>query len=135
MKKIILVVLGLVAFSQAFAQSRVDRNGNIILGNGRTTVRIEVGDSRDDREILSRVRRLEQAVRDLQVQVYQLQSEPRVITLNACSGDFFSVGYVFAKAESRSEAIARVMTECQRKGGGIFCKQSDVRCELIEERL
>ncbi len=118
----------------AFAQSRV-RNGNIDLGNGRSTIRIEIGDDRDDREMLRRVRNLESAVRDLQDQVYQLQSQPRTISLHVCSANIFSVGTIVAKAESRIESIASVMAQCDRRGGGIFCKERDIRCEVSVERI
>jgi hypothetical protein len=133
MKFVVAMLLSLVTVS-AFAQSRV-RNGSIDLGNGRSTIRIEIGDDRDDREMLRRVRNLERAVRDLQDQVYQLQAQPRTITLNVCSGNFFSVGTIVGKAESRVEAVARVMDECNRRGGGIFCKERDVKCEISEERI
>lgn len=133
MKFVVAIIVSLMAFS-AFAQSRV-RNGNIDLGNGRSTVRIEIGDDRDDREMLRRVRNLERAVRDLQDQVYQLQAQPRTITVHVCSGTFFSVGTLVGKATSRTEAMARVMGECNRNGGGIFCKERDVRCEITEERI
>lgn len=133
MKFIVAMLISVVTVS-AFAQSRV-RNGNIDLGNGRSTIRIEIGDDRDDREMLRRVRNLERAVRDLQDQVYQLQAQPRTITLNVCSANFFSVGTIIGKAESRIEAVASVMDQCNRRGGGIFCKERDVRCEVTEERL
>jgi hypothetical protein len=134
MKKIILAIITLVFMSQVYAQSRIGRDGNIILDGGRTTVRIEIGDERDDRELLQRVRRLEHAVRDLQNKVYDLQTQPRTVTMNVCTGNFFSVGTLVAKAASRTEAMAMVMTDCQSKGGGIFCKEKDIRCEQVEER-
>lgn len=133
MKFVVAMLVSLITVS-AFAQSRV-RNGSIDLGNGRSTIRIEIGDDRDDREMLRRVRNLERAVRDLQDQVYQLQAQPRTITLNVCSGNFFSVGTIIGKAESRIEAVASVMDQCNRRGGGIFCKERDVRCEITEERI
>lgn len=133
MKFVAAIVVSLMAFS-ALAQSRV-RNGSIDLGNGRSTIRIEIGDDRDDREMLRRVRNLERAVRDLQDQVYQLQSQPRTITLHVCRGTFFSVGTLVSKAISRAEAIASIMTECEDKDGGIFCKERDIKCEVVEERI
>ena len=72
---------------------------------------------------------------DLQDQVYQLQAQPSTITVHVCSGTFFSVGTLVAKASTRTEAMARVIGECNRKGGSIFCKERDVKCEITEERI
>jgi len=132
--KLLTAIILLTISVSSFAQSRV-RDGRIDLGGGRTTVRIEIGDDRDDREMLRRVRNLERAVRDLQDQVYQLQSQPRTISLHVCTGNFFSVGTIVSKAQSRLEAVANVMNECNRKNGGIFCKEREIRCELTEELL
>jgi hypothetical protein len=133
MKFVVAMLVSLITAS-AFAQSRV-RDGRIDLGNGRSTIRIEIGDDRDEREMLRRVRNLERAVRDLQDQVYQLQSQPRTISLHVCSGNFFSVGSIVGKAESRTESVASVIDQCNRRGGGIFCNERDVKCEVSVERL
>lgn len=147
MKKIISLVLVLsvvLSSLSAFAQSRRDDrrddrqgSGTVVLRDGRSIVRIEVGDDRDDRDTLMRVRRLEQAVRDLQDKVYELQtnSAPRTQTVYVCSGDIFHVGFVMGKATSRTEAKAIALRQCQTKGGGIFCKESEISCEQTEERI
>lgn len=134
MKQIIALMLAVGTLLSAVAHAN-ERRGDLRDRDGRAIVRIEIGDDRDDRDMLRRVRRLEQAVRDLQNQVYQLQDAPRTITTNVCSGNFFSAGTFTGKAESRIEAISIVIAKCQRAGGGIFCKERDVRCETVEERL
>lgn len=134
MKQIIALLLAVGTLLSAVAHAN-ERRADLRDREGRSIVRIEIGDDRDDRDMLRRVRRLEQAVRDLQTQVYQLQDAPRTVTMNVCSGNFFSAGTFVGKAESRIEAMAIVIAKCQRAGGGIFCKERDVRCDTIEERL
>lgn len=128
MKKLSFLFLALAMITgSVFAQR--DMGGSINLRDGRTTVRINVGDDRDDRDMLMRIRRLEQAVRDLQDKVYDLQSAPRTQQVVVCSGDFFSVGMVMAKAPSEIEARGSVIAQCQAKNGGIFCKDRDIKCQ------
>jgi hypothetical protein len=126
----------------AFAQSRGDRDdnrrNNVTLRDGRTILRINIGDDRDDREMLLRVRRLEEAVRDLQDQVYQLATAPVYRTVHSCSGDMFGIGQVSGSGQSRAEAVVNAMADCQRKNGGrssMFCKERDLSCFTREERM
>lgn len=141
MKKTLLAtaIFSLLLSIGASAQSRGgnDVEGSIRMDNGRTTVRINVGDSRDDRDMLKRVYRLEQAVRDLQEQVYKLQSQPTRRNVVVCSAEFFSVGSVLAKGGTRVEAMAHLLQECRNRGGSkIFCEEDDadnLRCETTQE--
>lgn len=139
MKKLIFAIalISTILSTGAFAQRRDDRgNGRVTVGNGRSIVRIEIGDDRDDREILMRVRRLEEAVRDLQDQVYQLQSQPQRREIWVCSGEMFSIGSVIGKATTMGEAKVNAMNDCRRKNRGsdsIFCKQADLICEQTFE--
>lgn len=143
MKNLLSLAFLMVALMSvsAFAQSRGDRdNGrnNVTLRDGRTILRIDIGDDRDEREMLLRVRRLEEAVRDLQDQVYQLATTPRVRTVHTCSGDMFSIGRVSGSGQSRAEAIIKAMEDCQRQNGGsssMFCKERDLSCFTREERM
>lgn len=143
MKKIISLVLVLsvvLSSLSAFAQSRRgnrDDRGTVVLRDGRSIVRIEVGDDRDDRDMLMRVRRLEQAVRDLQDKVYELQTSniPRTQTIYVCSANVFSVGVVIGKATTKIEAKAAAIKQCQAKGGSIFCNEEELSCEQSEERI
>lgn len=140
MKAFIVLALALVSLS-SFAQrgGRGDREGSVTLGDGRNIVRIEVGDDRDDREMLRRVRRLEQAVREMQEQVYQLQSTPAPRrSYVACSGQFFSVGTVSARGNTETEARGNLAQACEARGNhSMHCDASgtrnSVRCERGEE--
>ena len=63
-------------FSQAQSVNDI-LGGEINLSDGRSTVRISIGNDRfDQRRLIQRVRLLEQAVRDLQDVVYDLQANP-----------------------------------------------------------
>lgn len=126
MKKFSIIAIAfLIMATSAFAQGRRNNHDSDIIRDGRTIIRINVGDDRDERDLLRRVHRLEQAVRDLQDKIYELNSSREI---KVCSGDFFTIGTVIAKAPSELEARAIVMTNCQRKGGGIFCKEKDIKC-------
>jgi hypothetical protein len=137
-----VLMLALMSVS-AFAQSRSDRNNdngrnNMTLRDGRTILRIDIGDDRDDREMLMRVRRLEEAVRDLQDQVYQLVVTPRYRTVHSCSGEMFSIGFVTGSGLSKGEAVNNAMADCQRKNNGrqsMFCKERDLACSTRDERM
>ena len=135
MKKLLALLSVLIIASQslvAFADPG-PRSGRLTLRDGRSIVRIEVGDERDDREMLRRIHRLESAVRDLQDQVYQLQTAPRTITRHVCSADFFTVGIVVGRGNTMIEAKAEAIRQCQVRGGNIFCKERELRCETVEE--
>ncbi len=145
MKKLVALVLTLVSIS-AFAQRDGGRggrsDGRLDIGDGRSIIRIDIGDDRDDRDMLRRLHRMEQAVRELQDQVYQLSTlppAPRTIDVYVCSGRFDMVrgGVIIEKASSKTEAQAKVIRTCaQRDNGSTFwCDRSSITCELTQERL
>ncbi|WPU64733.1 hypothetical protein [Peredibacter starrii] len=151
MKKIIsfVLVLSVVLSSlSAFAQSRRDDRrddrkdgGTVVLRDGRSIVRIEVGDDRDDRDTLMRVRRLEQAVRDLQDKVYELQANSaprtRIVTTHVCSVTTNFDGTFVGKASTRVEAEALARQKCQNQRVA-FCTNANVtpaRCEVVQEEV
>lgn len=138
MKKLIVLILALGTITSAFAQAgpRTEANGSIKLGDGRNVVRISVGDDRDERDMLRRIHRLEQAVRDLQDQVYQLQSAPQQVSVkvHVCTGKMFRAGQVTGKGSSRVEAIGNAMDDCSAKRGDIFCEEDKLRCDTYQER-
>lgn len=130
--KFLLAALFILTSVSAFAQRDID--GSVVLRDGRTILRINVGDDRDDRDSLIRIRRLEQAVRDLQDQVYQLQTAPRRESYVVCSGEFFVAGTMSARGNTETEARANLSSACQSKGvHSMHCRTSrnenNVRCE------
>lgn len=143
MKAALALVL-IVASLSSFAQSRGrndNRNdnrpveGQITMRDGRTTVRINVGE--DDRDQNMRIRRLEQAVRDLQAQVYDLQDvqvQTRIQTTHVCSMVTPFTGTFVGKASTRIEAEAVTRQRCQQ-GRGDFCSTNAVRCEVVQEEI
>ena len=150
MKFIIIILLAsmsLTALAQRHGNDRPRHDGSLTLRDGRSILRIDVGDDRDDRDMLRRVRRLEQAVRDLQDQVYQLQVAPPpppiVVaapiprrTVYVCGGQFFTAGYLSARGYTESEARANLNSVCQRSGEGICITGShnrNIRCETTLE--
>lgn len=136
MKKLSFLILSLLILStSAFAQRNGGNNndGSVVLRDGRRVILIQVGDDRDERDMMKRVIRLEKAVMDLQNQVYQLQTNIPGREITVCSGNFFSVGTIVAKAPTQTEARAKVISQCQSKDGGIFCKEKDVTCETSLE--
>lgn len=145
MKKIIASVLLLAivlssvsAFAQRDRDHRNNNNGrgSVILRDGRTIVRIDVGEE-NDREMALRIRRLEQAVRDLQAQVYDLRdTEPRtrVVTTHICSMTTTFDGTFVGKATSKIEATAITRQKCEQADAS-FCSSNTVTCEQIQEQV
>jgi len=138
MKKFILLALALLSLSAVAQRRGDDRDGSLTLRDGRNIMRIEIGDDRDDRDMLRRVRRLEQAVRDLQDQVYQLQSTPVAAPRRhyvVCSGTYFRAGPLSARANTETEARASLMSQCASRANQMFCGPLDgeVRCERGQE--
>ena len=145
MKAVLSLVLILASLS-SFAQSRRDprndnRNdnrpveGQIVMRDGKTTVRINVGE--DDRDQNARIRRLEQAVRDLQAQVYDLQDtqvSTRIVTTHVCSLKTTFEGTMVGKSSSRVEAEAEARNKCVR-ARALSCSTTSVTCERIEEEV
>lgn len=133
--KVLFALLMIVTAVTASAQSRPgrnDRDGRIILRDGNTTVRIGIND-RSDTAI--RIRLLEEAVRDLQAQVYDLRDEPRtqVVTMHVCTMNTTFNGSFIGKASSKIEAESITRNNCQRHGRESFCSSNRVTCERVDE--
>jgi hypothetical protein len=127
------LIIGLFLISSFSSMASDSVSGRLSLRDGRNIVRIEIGDDKDDRQLLRRVRDLEMAVRDLQNQIYQLQDRPVARTFHICTGKFFSIGSIDGDAkETYSLALSDLMKKCERAGGGIFCKEEKATCETIQ---
>jgi hypothetical protein len=131
---LVLVVTSLAASAQN-RDRRDDRiDGRIIFRDGRSTVRISVNERND---VNLRIRMLEEAVRDLQAQVYDLRdAEPRtrVVTTHVCSMTTTFNGSFIGKASTRIEAEAITRQNCTRTRES-FCASNSVRCEVIQEEV
>jgi hypothetical protein len=126
MKKVILLALALMTLAGAAqAQSRRD------IRNASSIVRIELGDDRDDREMLKRIVRLERAVRELQEKVYDLEATPVRVEGAICSAKFFKAGYIEATAAGMVQARAEVLRQCEKLDGGIFCDSKEIKCNNL----
>jgi len=130
--KTLIAMLVLVTATTSFAQSRRD-NGRIEIGNGRSTVRITVNDRVDSNQN-ERIRRLEEAVRDLQNQVYDLRDQPQttIVRMNVCSLKSTFDGTFIGKASTRIEAEAEARNKCERARVN-FCSTTRVNCEVVDE--
>jgi hypothetical protein len=136
MKTLFAMIL-VVASLSASAQRNGGRNdgGRIVLRDGQTTVRIGIN---DNQELQHRVRLLEEAVRDLQAQVYDLRdAEPRtrVVTTHVCSMTTTFNGTFIGKASSRIEAEAISRQKCQTNGREHFCASNRVNCDQVTEEV
>ena len=126
MKKLLVLVLALASLS-AFAQYRSDE-GRITTRDGRTTVRISIGDNRNG-NVNQRIRLLEEAVRDLQDMVYDLQDSnrrPRIAYVCVMNTSFD--GTFIGKGSTKLEAEAITRQNCEA-GRARFCSSTRVTCE------
>lgn len=134
-KLIVLGLLALTALSTAYAQ-RVDADGRFRTRDGQSIIRISVGDSRSDRDLANRVRRLEQAVMDMQNRIYDLEASDtprtRPVDIFVCSLKTSFDGTFIGKANTKTEAEAITRNNCER-GGGSFCSSARVTCERTVE--
>jgi hypothetical protein len=131
--KFMIALIVLVSSVSTFAQSR-NSDGRVEIGGGRSTVRIVVGNDRQDANQNDRIRRLEQAVRDLQDQVFDLRDQPQttIVRTNVCSLKTTFDGTFIGKASTRTEAEAQVRNKCE-SAGAAFCSSTKVNCEIVEE--
>jgi hypothetical protein len=134
----ILTTMMLLSLSLgAFAQSRGNQiGGRIQFGDGQSTVRISVNERSD---VNLRIRLLEEAVRDLQAQVYDLRDASpatRIVTSHVCSLTTNFDGTFVGKASSQVEAIAIARQKCDASGAS-FCNTSvpKITCEKVVEEL
>lgn len=129
---LVLVVTSLAASAQSRRDDRLD--GRIIFRDGRSTVRISINERND---VNLRIRMLEEAVRDLQAQVYDLRdAEPRtrIVTTHVCSMNTSFNGTFIGKASTRIEAEAVTRQNCSRSRES-FCSSNRVNCEVIQEEV
>lgn len=130
--KVLLALMMIMTCLTASAQSRRSE-GRIDLRNGDSTVRISIGNDRADNYLLARrVRLLEEAVRDLQDQVYDLRENDvpreRSEKVVVCSLQTNFDGTFIGKASTRLEAEALARNNCQTAGAS-FCSSTEVKCE------
>lgn len=129
---LVLVVTSLAASAQNRRDDRLD--GRIIFRDGRSTVRISINERQD---MQLRIRMLEEAVRDLQAQVYDLRdAEPRtrIVTTHVCSMTTTFNGTFIGKASTKIEAEAVTRQQCSRSREA-FCASNRVSCEVIQEEV
>ena len=132
MKFLFCLVLLSVTVS-SFAQTRPS-SGRIDLGGGRSTIRVDIGTGRTDANQNDRIRRLEEAVRDLQYQVYDLRDQPQttIIRTNVCSLKTSFDGVFVGRGSTRVEAEAQARNKCQNARAS-FCTSTRVDCEVVDE--
>lgn len=114
-------ILTTLLTATAEAQSRRD--------NRSPSIRIEIGDDRDDREMLRRVHRLERAVRELQEKVYQLESTPAPQALVTCYGTMFIAGLVRGQGSTRAEAVMNALADCEKRAHPMHCEEKKLTCQ------
>lgn len=135
-KLIVLGLLALMGLSTAFAQRDLD--GRVRTRDGHSIIRITVGDSRSDRDLVNRVRRLEQAVMDLQDRIYDLEANDRPITravnVYVCSMTTSFDGTFVGKASTKIEAEAITRSKCTQARAA-FCGSNTVQCERTIEYI
>src|SRR5665648_295931 len=111
--KILLALIVVLTSLSVSAQSRSNRTSpRMTLRDGHSIVRIVI----DDREDLShRVRRLEEAVMDLQDQVYDLRDQPRtrIVKTQVCTLKRTFHGTFIGKAQTQIEAEAIARNQCE----------------------
>jgi hypothetical protein len=130
--KTLIAFLAIISSLSAFAQSRGGEiDGRIILNNGSSTVRISINERND---VHQRLRLLEEAVRDLQDQVFDLRDRPRreARSMVVCSLKTTFEGTFIGKAPTKLEAEAEVRNKCE-DARAAFCSSAKVVCESVVE--
>lgn len=134
---LIVLVSALSASAQRHIPGRDDgrNSGRIVLRDGQTTVRININDN--EQQLALRIRLLEEAVRDLQAQVYDLRdAEPRtrIVTSFVCSMNTSFNGTFVGKGASKIEAEALTRQKCNQSREA-FCSSNRVNCEQVTEEV
>jgi hypothetical protein len=88
------------------------------------------------RELRERIRLLESAVRQLQEEVYRLKTQDNEYGSNRRPGFtcFLNTpfnGTFYGKGETKLEAKAKTLNECEKKDKG-YCNANQVSCEKID---
>jgi hypothetical protein len=130
---LIFLCSSLTASAQQSGRNRGE-SGRIVLRDGQTTVRISVN---DNDQLQYRVRLLEEAVRDLQAQVYDLrdsEQRTRIIKTFVCSMVTPFNGTFIGKASTKTEAEAITRQKCSIARVS-FCSSNVVNCEAVTEEV
>lgn len=129
MKKLIFIALALVSLS-SFARD-VRGSGEIVIGNGQTTIGIRVGDrSLDQNMMIERILLLERAVRDLQIQVYNLSMNDLPSNdLYECRVTAFGKTY-YGQGETNGRALSETRKACTKSWDEMFCR--DIQCDKLK---
>ena len=136
MKAFFALVLIVTSLSASAQQRRDERDARIVMRDGRSTVRISINDNRNT-DVNLRIRMLEEAVRDLQAQVYDLQDtqvQTRVVTTHVCSMSTTFYGTFIGKASSKVESEAITRQKCSQSRES-FCSSNRVNCEVVQEEV
>lgn len=134
MKRLLIGLTAALMGSQVYAQE-VSTNGDILLGNGKSTVQIRIGNrSANNVQLTRRVRRLERAVRDLQDIVYDLQSAPVVTDyeytcrLQGSWNTYTAKGVGSTQQIAEDNAREAVMSKCRSKESfASSCKEDKIK--------
>lgn len=132
-------ILVLLALSLSFSAMARDERGSIELRDGKTILRIDVGNERDQdsRAMARRIVNLERAVRELQNRVYDLEEDTRPVysrevVVHVCALKTSFNGTFIGKASSETESRASVVQKC-KNGGAAFCESTPINCERTVE--
>ena len=121
-----MTLLMIISSFSAFARN--DRDDKPI-------VRISIGQDRNQ-DAHRRIQRLEEAVRDLQDMVYDLQDDrrDRIISEHVCVLKTNFDGSFIGKGSTRIEAEANAVRAC-KKADVSFCERSKQICELSQRQV
>ena len=125
MKVFIAFALVLSSFV-ASAQSK-QVSGRLELRDGRSIVRISVNENENNLNL--RIKLLEEAVRDLQAQVYDLRDSRQVEKINICVLKTNFDGSFIGRAPTQIEAEAIARNNCTKVNAS-FCSSTPVKCEV-----
>lgn len=129
MKKTMMIVFALMMTAMSLSAVARDYRDS---RDDRPVVRISVGQDRNQ-DTHRRIQRLEEAVRDLQDMVYDLQDDrrDRVITEHVCALKTNFQGTFIGKGSTKTEAQANAVNACKRSGAA-FCESTQQQCEKTE---
>lgn len=131
MKKTMMIVFTLMMTAMSLSAVARDYRDS---RDDRPIVRISVGQDRNQ-DTHRRIQRLEEAVRDLQDMVYDLQDDrrDRVFTEYVCALKTNFQGTFIGKGSAKIEAQANAVNACKRSGAA-FCESTQQQCEQTEIR-
>ena len=129
--KFSFIVFSILFSSMAFSQ--VNGSGTISIGNGQTTIGISIGNNNPNQsQLVQRVLLLERAVRDLQIQVYNLSvNDLPSAQLFECSLSAFGKTY-FGQGSTENIARSNTRKECLKNHNDMFCEDEDMKCSQLQ---